>query len=103
MSAVTFFESMTAAMVLHGNCYAEIKWGGDGQPKQLELRHPETVFVEVIDDDIAYRVSNPNSVLLPENMLHVPGIGGDGIQGWSVISYAQQSLGAALAGLRRLG
>jgi HK97 family phage portal protein len=96
MSAVTFFEAMTARMVLHGNCYAEIVWAG-GMPRQLELRNPESVYLEIVEDDLVYRVANPDSVVLPEKMLHIAGLGGDGLTGWSVIRYAQESIGSALA------
>ena len=31
-------------------------------------------------------------------MLHVLGLGGDGLTGWSVVKFAQQSMGGGLAG-----
>jgi hypothetical protein len=36
-------------------------------------------------------------VIQAENMLHVPGLGGDGLEGWSVVRYAAQSIGSGVA------
>ena len=103
MNAVTFFESMTAAMVLHGNCYAEIATAMTGDVGQLEPRHPDTVSVDVDGDTLVYNVSDPAAALPADRMLHVAGLGGDGLTGWSVIKYAQQSLGSALAAEQTAG
>lgn len=97
MSAVTFFESMTARLVLNGNCYAEITSDQQGNVRQFEPRAPETVKVETSGDSVTYTVSDPQDVLPAARMLHIPGLGGDGIRGWSVIQYGAQSLGAAMA------
>lgn len=96
ISAVSFFETMTAAMVLQGNCYAVIRRDG-GVASQLEMRRPDSMRIEVLDDVPFYHCSEPQQVLNPEEMLHVPGLGGDGLEGWSVVHYAQQSIGAGIA------
>lgn len=100
MSSVNFFEAMTAAMVLRGNCYAKIVRSGLGEIKRLELQYPDNVNQPILtgDDSIQYRINDPPETIDGEDMLHIAGLGGDGINGWSVIKYAQQSIGAGLAG-----
>lgn len=97
MSAVSFVETLTANMVLTGNCYAEIGYR-QGRIRQLDILRPDTVRVEIIKGEPVYRLIDPNRVLMAESMLHVPGLGGDGISGWSVVRYAAQSIGAGIAG-----
>lgn len=96
ISAVSFFESQTAQMVLNGNCFAKIV-KASGMPARLEPRVPDSVTMEVEGDSVRYVVSDPKDVLSPANCLHVAGLGGDGLSGWSVLKYAQQSIGQGLA------
>lgn len=96
ISAVSFFESQTAQMVLNGNCYAKIV-KASGMPARLEPRVPDSVTMEVTGDTVRYVVRDPDDVLSPANCLHVAGLGGDGLSGWSVLKYAQQSIGQGLA------
>ena len=96
MSAVSFFESQTAQMVLNGNCYSKII-EASGVPARLEPRTPESVTIEVNGNSVRYVVRDPKEDVRADAMLHVAGIGGDGLSGWSVLKYAQQSLGGGLA------
>lgn len=96
ISAVSFFESQTAQMVLNGNCYAKIVQAS-GMPARLEPRTPDRVTLEVDGNTIRYEVRDPDETLSPDACLHVAGLGGDGLSGWSVLKYAQQSIGQGLA------
>lgn len=100
MSSVTFFETQTAAMVLRGNCYAKIVRQVGGAIDRLEIRLPDHVNTPTVegDDKLMYTCHDPYEEIPGDDMLHIAGLGGDGINGWSVIRYAQQSLGSALAG-----
>ena len=100
MSAMSYFESQTAQLVLTGNTYSRIRFDGQMQPRQLEPRLPETVELKIEGDQVTYSVEgNGTSESLPASeMLHVPGLGGDGLSGWSVITMAQQSIGTGMAG-----
>ena len=97
ISSVSFFETLTAAMVLHGNCYAKIVTSPNGDIKQLEPRSPDQVKVHVDGDRIWYEVTDPQEKMYADDMLHVAGLGGDGISGWSVVRYAGQSIGSGVA------
>ncbi len=101
ITPVAFFESLTAHMVLTGNCYARIVTGQDGLPAMLEPRMPEKVRIVADGNTIRYELMDPAEQISFEDMLHVAGLGGDGIKGWSVISMASQSVGAAMAAEER--
>jgi len=109
-TAVSFRETVTSWAVFYGNGYAWIKRDGT-RPESLWQVHPRNVLeiVRVEPGEIWYKVQNPPNtvdehgrpipwVLIPaEDMLHVRGLGGDGLNGWSVLRYSVQSLGLALA------
>jgi len=97
MSAVNFFETMTAQMVLRGNCYARIVQRQGGELDRLELRNPDMVTPEVDGERIRYTISDPREIIYSDEMLHIAGLGGDGLVGWSVIKYGQQSIGGGMA------
>ena len=97
MSAVSFFESQTAHMVMQGNCYAKITESKQ-YPANLTIRRPDTVQPNVNGDSVYYEVTDPKETIYSPQMLHVAGLGGDGITGWSVVKYANQSIGGAMAG-----
>jgi len=96
MTAVSFFETLTAHMVLQGNCYALMQTNGK-YITEFEPRQPDNIRPEVNGSAIEYRQLDPPKTFKSEKMLHVAGLGGDGITGWSVVKYAAQSLGTAMA------
>jgi HK97 family phage portal protein len=100
MSAVSFFEAMTAAMVLRGNCYAKIVRAQNKSISRLELQLPDNVNPPVLtgEDTVTYTILDPHEVVDGEDMLHIAGLGGDGINGWSVVKYGSQSIGTGIAG-----
>jgi HK97 family phage portal protein len=55
------------------------------------------VKVEVDGNSIEYEIIDPQERLSADQMLHVAGLGGDGITGWSVVKYAAQSIGGGIA------
>jgi HK97 family phage portal protein len=68
-----------------------------GVANQLDMRRPETVTVDLVGDEPRYTVNDPRQIVFADRMLHVPGLGGDGISGWSVVQYAAQSIGSGVA------
>mgnify|MGYP001373134865 CR=1 FL=1 len=100
MSAVSFFEAMTASMVLRGNCYAKIVRAQNRSIGRLELQLPDNVNPPVLtgEDTVTYTILDPHEVVDGEDMLHIAGLGGDGINGWSVVKYGSQSIGTGMAG-----
>jgi len=101
MTSFTFREVLQAHLLLWGNAYAEIEWGPDGFVRGLWPIPPNCVQVERDERErLWYRVSLPDGIqkLLPEEqMLHIPGLGFDGLQGISPIGAARQAIGLGLA------
>jgi len=99
MSAMTFRETMTAHVLGWGNCYAEIQRNGMGEVIALWPIPPNRVVIRRISGELIYEVKvGSETIPLPRNrMLHIPGLGFDGIQGYSVISYARETIGLGLA------
>lgn len=99
MSAVTFFEMQTAHVVSGGNAYSRIVPDQLGIPARLEPIMPDKLEVGVSGDQITYtRLDDRRTQVPMDQMLHVLGLGGDGITGWSALKYGARSIGAGLAG-----
>ena len=97
MSASSFFEALTGQMVLLGNCYSRLVYDGLGRLERIDPFLPETVTPRVNGQEIEYLVSSGGEVIQSADMLHVMGLSGDGLVGYSVIAKARESLGAAIA------
>jgi HK97 family phage portal protein len=101
MDAMTFKSVLTAHLLLWGNTYAEIVQDATGTPVELWPLPPWRVQPRITGArSIEYGIKRDGIVigaLGPEQVLHFRGLGGDGITGYSVIRYAAESVGAALA------
>jgi HK97 family phage portal protein len=102
MTQQVMAETMAAHMLLWGNAYAEIERNRAGDAIALWLLTPDRVSPKFIGDELWYEVKAPNgdgsSAFIPaENMLHVPYLGFNGIEGQGVISKARESIGLGLA------
>jgi len=99
MSSMTMRETMTAHMLTWGNAYAEIERDQAGRPLYLWPLTPGRVQpVRTRTGDLAYRVDGVSGVVIPAaDMIHVPGLGFDGVCGYSVIAKARESMGLGLA------
>jgi HK97 family phage portal protein len=98
MSAVTLKQTMQAHLLTWGNAYAEIERDGAGRPAALwPLLPPQVTPFRGDDRVLRYRVAgfngSPDVILDARDMLHIPGLGFDGIVGYGVIRHARQSLG----------
>jgi HK97 family phage portal protein len=106
MTAFTGRETMTAHLLLWGNAYAEIVRNDIGQVTQLWPIEPNRVMPERSEaGTIIYRVLkyDGTEVRVPaERILHVVGLGFNGLMGYSVIGMMRESLGVGLAA-ERLG
>jgi HK97 family phage portal protein len=107
MTAFTGRETMTAHLLLWGNAYAEIVRNDIGQVTQLWPIEPSRVMPERDErtGGIIYRVlkDDGTEVRVPaERILHVVGLGFNGLMGYSVIGMMRESLGVGLAA-ERLG
>lgn len=105
-SGFDFRAMLMTHLALRGNAYAEIIPGRRGAVDQLEPIHPDRVRpFRSSDGDIAYRLRGgsgvPDRILLQDEVLHIrSAIAPGGIQGISVIDYAMQTIGLALAAER---
>jgi HK97 family phage portal protein len=99
MQAMDFREALTAHAVSWGNGYAEIERGGDGQIRALWPLRPDRMRLERIEGRLwyFYTVSGVTYPLRPEQVLHIHGLGWDGVVGYSVARIAARSLGLSAA------
>ncbi len=100
-TAFEFIEQLTVCALLRGNGYALIQPGDRGLVDQLLPLHPDRVMVETGPDHLPrYRVLAPDgsqTILPREQVFHLRGLSTDGMTGLSVIQYARESMGLALA------
>lgn len=101
MTSFTFRETMQAHLALWGNAYAEIEHDGGGKVKHLWPIPPNRI--QRVKDERGrrrYRVTlaGGKPVLLhKEQVLHIPGLSLNGIDGLSPIGYAREAIGLGLA------
>jgi len=102
MDALTFRETLQGHVLTWGNGYAEIEWGNAGAKNLWPLR-PDRVEPSVEDGALVYKVSDAAGRVtrLPsESVVHVKGLGFDGLKGYSVIRYAAENLAVGMAAER---
>lgn len=104
--AYHFKQTLTAHSILQGGGFAYISRDANGRAIELwQLRPDRTVPVRENGElffvtSIGGSFENANSELrkmLPENVLHIHGLGYDGLTGYSLVEFAGQTIGAALA------
>jgi HK97 family phage portal protein len=101
-SAFTFKQHLQGHVLLWGNGYAEIERDRSDQPIALWPITPERVtpYRDRPDGPLEYKVLNPGggeTFFAARDILHVPGLGYDGVCGYSVIAKARESIGLGLA------
>ena len=101
MVPVQFKSTLMSHIATWGNGYAEIERTGRGLPGQIWPITPDRVMVDRDGSGrLVYDVAEtrgPNVVMRPENVLHIPGLGFDGVIGYSPIRMAAQAVGLGLA------
>jgi HK97 family phage portal protein len=101
MSAFSFRETLIAHAVNWGNGYAEISWDMAGRAAALWIIPPDRVVPERNPDTDAlqYRISGGDgkqTILQSSDVLHVHGLGFDGVTGYSVARMAARSIGLGI-------
>ena len=103
MTPYTWKQVLFASVLLRGNAYQEIMWGGDGWPAELwpllpgamnarlEGRKPVYEYSSGIEDGGRAGRINPGRIH------HLRGLSHDGFVGHSVVRQAMQTMGLALA------
>jgi HK97 family phage portal protein len=100
MSSFTFRETMMGHLLLWGNFYAEVQFNGLWQPVALWPLPPWGVRKRLAPgNSVAYEVTanGQTKTLQDWQVLHIPGMGFDGLAGKSVISWAAESIGIGMA------
>ncbi len=105
MTPQIFWQTITSHALTWGNGYAEIEWDNAMRPIGLWPITPDRVQPK-IDTYVDARgrkagrlwyLVDGKDALPQEDMFVLPGLGFDGIQGYSVVSIARQSLGLSIA------
>jgi HK97 family phage portal protein len=99
MTAMAFRECLMAHILIWGNGYAEIVRNGMGEITDLWPITPNRVKLAMREGKLVYRIRVDNQdVIMPrESILHIPGLGFDGFQGYSVVAMARKSIGLGMA------
>jgi len=102
MDALTFMETLQGHVLTWGNGYAEIERVGSGRPIALWPVTPNRTAPTLSQDgkDFYYRITKVDgsqTTVAYRNMLHIKGLGFNGLQGYPVIEYAADSLGLGMA------
>ena len=108
MSSFVFRETLMTHLLLWGNAYAQIIRNGKGEVIALYPLMPNKMSVERDEKgrlyysyqrgmDEAIRDKNQTVILWPSDVLHIPGLGFDGLVGYSPIAMAKNAIGMAIA------
>ena len=102
VDAITFREVLQNHVLTYGNGYAEIQRDGGGRPYALWPLLPDKTFRKIAENDIPYyEIHTPagkeNKYLADYNVLHIKGLGFDGLTGYNVVAYHKESLGLGMA------
>jgi HK97 family phage portal protein len=104
MTSFTLRQTMQAHALTWGGGYAEIERDQQRRPLALWPITPDRVAVlRNPGGDLVYKVTNPKSepdFLPAEDVLHIPGLGFNGMTGYSVVGMARESIGLGLAAER---
>ena len=107
MSSFIFRETLMTHLLLWGNAYAQIIRNGKGEVIALYPLMPNKMTVDRDKNGQLYysyqRSSdeaggkNETVILTPYDVLHIPGLGFDGLVGYSPIAMAKNAIGLAIA------
>lgn len=102
MSAAVMWEYLIWSLLLHGDAFAVIKRVSPMSPviAEIEPVHPLCVTVQEVNERLIYTIVDEDEahVVDQDDMLHIPGLGFNGLRGLSPLRYAaRQTFGLALA------
>ena len=109
MTSFVFRETLMSHLLIWGNAYAQIIRDGAGRALGLYPLLPDKMDVQRDDRGNIYYVYSRNSdenpmfkeygdiMLKAEDVLHIPGLGFDGLIGYSPIAMAKNAVGMTLA------
>lgn len=108
MSSFIFRETLMTHLLLWGNAYAQIIRNGKGEVIALYPLMPNKMTVDRDENGELYYIYTRSSeeaktmegatvYLTPRDVLHIPGLGFDGLVGYSPIAMAKNAIGLAIA------
>lgn len=109
MTSFVFRETLMSHLLIYGNAYAQIIRNGRGEVIGLYPLMPDRIKVDrdecnrLVYIYSRYDEANPNFklqgdiILRQEDVLHIPGLGYDGLVGYSPIAMAKNAIGISLA------
>lgn len=109
MTSFVFRETLMAHLLIYGNAYAQIVRNGNGQPIALYPLLPNKMDVSRGNNGellyTYYRDADESGnwpkkggfTLRKDQVLHIPGLGFDGLIGYSPIAMAKNAIGMAIA------
>lgn len=101
MTPAVFKETLQAHLCTWGNGYARIEWDGQGRPVALWPLAPHVTRAERLlgSFELVYKTTwqNKQVTLDPAEVLHVQGLGFDGVTGYSPIGLMREAVGIGLA------
>lgn len=105
MTAFDLRSCITAHALLRGNGYIEIERDGAGRPLALWPLNPDRVEVRRgSDGGIVYVYRDPDlnvtRTIFADDVVHIRGLGSNGLVGYSVVRFARESLGLTAAAER---
>ena len=108
MSSFVFRETLMTHLLLWGNAYAQVIRNGQGEVIALYPLMPNKMSVDRDENGRLYYTYYRGSdeaiknkdfavTLQPSDVLHIPGLGFDGLVGYSPIAMAKNAIGMAIA------
>jgi HK97 family phage portal protein len=108
MSSFVFRETLMTHLLLWGNAYAQIIRNGKNEvialyplmPNKMEVdrdEHGQLYYKYQRSNDEAPTMDGSSVILKPCDVLHIPGLGFDGLVGYSPIAMAKNAIGMAIA------
>ncbi len=108
MTSFVFRETLMTHLLLWGNAYAQIIRNGRGEIVALYPLMPDRMNVDrdeygrlyyeyTVSSEDAHTLKGTTVRLEPSDVLHVPGLGFDGLVGYSPIAMAKNAIGLAIA------
>lgn len=108
MTSFIFRETLMTHLLLWGNAYAQVIRNGKGEVIALYPLMPNKMSVDRDEQgqlyytyqrstDEAATMEGSTVVLRPSDVLHIPGLGFDGLVGYSPIAMAKNAIGLAIA------
>lgn len=101
MTSFAFRETLMSHLLLWGNAYAQVIRDGAGVVRALYPLMPNRMAVKRSESGRVYyeytRQTGERVPLIAENVLHIPGLGFDGLVGYSPIDMAREAIGLAMA------